>query len=212
MKIVKCNGTDISEEGFGNTVREAAQEIAAGNLVVYPTETVYGIGADIFNEVAVKNLYLAKKRPFDMALSVAVSDKRMMEKIAVLDENADKLIKAFLPGPLTIIVEKKQDVPDMVTSMSKKVGIRIPDHPVALEIVKRTGPIVATSANTHSHPDATEIDSAVNDLGSSVSMYIDSGPSKLKTPSTIVWIMDGEVEIVRQGAITIKDIEEILNA
>jgi L-threonylcarbamoyladenylate synthase len=193
-------------------IEEAAREVAAGNLVVYPTETVYGIGADIFNEVAVKNLFIAKNRPFDMALSVAVSDRKMMESIAVLDDNADKLIKAFLPGPLTIIIEKRPSVPDLVTSMSKKVGIRIPDHPAAIELIKRTGPIVATSANLHSHPDATDIDSAVKDLGSAVSMYIDAGPSKLKRPSTIVWIMNGEVEIVRQGAITIKEIEDVLNA
>jgi L-threonylcarbamoyladenylate synthase len=212
LKIAKCDGTEVFDGNFDEVVREAAAEIAGGNLIVYPTETVYGIGADIFNEVAAKNVFLAKNRPFDMALSVAVSDKTMMEKIAVLDDNADKLIKAFLPGPLTLIIEKKEDVPDLVTSMSKKVGIRIPDHPVALEIIKKTGPIVATSANLHSHPDATDISTAAKDLGPSVSMYIDSGPSKLKRPSTIVWIMDGEVEIIRQGAITIKDIEGVLNA
>jgi len=207
---MKCDSKDISGKKCKGAIDEAAKEIAAGNLIVYPTETVYGIGADIFNESAVKKLFLAKSRPFDMALSVGVSDRKMMESIAVLDENADKLVKAFLPGPLTIIIEKKPDVPDLVTSMSKKVGIRIPDHEVAIEIIKRTGPIVATSANLHSHPDATDIDSAVKDLGDSVSLYVNSGPSRLKKPSTIVWIMNGQVEIVRQGAITIKDIEEVL--
>jgi len=210
MKIAKCECTNVFDKKYESVIQEAAAEIAAGNLIVYPTETVYGIGADIFNEVAVKNLYLAKHRPFDMALSVAVSDRKMMESIAVMDENADKLVKAFLPGPLTIIIEKKPDVPDLVTASSKKVGIRIPDHPVAIEIAKKTGPIVATSANLHSHPDATDINSAVKDLGSSVSMYIDSGDSKLRRPSTIVWIMNGEVEILRQGAITIKQIEDVL--
>lgn len=212
MKIVKCDCTNGYDKSCDDIVLEVAEEVAAGNLIVYPTETVYGIGADIFNEVAVKNLFLAKNRPFDMALSVAVSDKNMMESIAVLDENADKLIDAFLPGPLTIIIEKKPEVPDLVTSLSKKVGIRMPDHPVAMEIIKRTGPLVATSANLHSNPDATDIDSAVKDLGSNVSIYVDSGPSKLKKPSTIVWIMNGEVEIVRQGAITIKEIEDVLDA
>jgi len=210
MKIAKCECTDAFDKKYESVIQEAAAEIAAGNLIVYPTETVYGIGADIFNEVAVKNLFLAKRRPFDMALSVAVSDKKMMESIAVMDDNADKLVKAFLPGPLTLIIEKRPDVPDLVTASSKKVGIRIPDHPVAIEIVKKTGPIVATSANLHSHPDATDISSAVKDLGPSVSMYIDSGISKLKRPSTIVWIMNGEVEILRQGAITIKQIEDVL--
>ncbi|MCL2148182.1 MAG: L-threonylcarbamoyladenylate synthase [Methanomassiliicoccaceae archaeon] len=210
MRIIKCEEGGVQGDCFESAAYEAAEELAAGNLIVYPTETVYGIGADIFNEVAVKNLYVAKRRPFDMALSVAVSDRRMLERVAVLDENADKLAKAFLPGPLTIIIEKRPDVPDMVTSMSKKVGVRMPDHPAAMEIIKRAGPIVATSANLHSHPDATDIGSAVRDLGDSVSLYIDSGPSRLKKPSTIVWIMNGEVEIVRQGAITIKDIEGAL--
>jgi len=205
MKIVKCdNGTNES------AILGAAEEISAGNLIVYPTETVYGVGADIFNQVAVKNVYLAKNRPFDMALSVAVSDKKMMERVAVLDENAEKLIKAFLPGPLTLIIEKQPEVSDLVTAVSKKVGIRMPDHPVAIEIIKRTGPIVATSANLHSNPDATTIDEAVKDFGSKISMYVDAGPSKLKKPSTIVWIMNNEVEIVRQGAISIKQIEDVL--
>ena len=210
MNIVNCKRFDGTKEKCTQRIDGIAEDIASGNLIVYPTETVYGIGADIFNPVAVKNVYLAKNRPFDMALSVAVSDKKMMEEIAVLDDNADKLLKAFLPGPLTIIIEKKPGVSDIITAMSKKVGIRIPDHPVALEIIKRTGPIVATSANLHSNPDATTIDEAVKDLGSNVSTYVDSGPSELKKPSTIVWIMDGQVEIVRQGAISIKQIEEVL--
>jgi len=212
LKIAKCDRAELSDREFNSVICDAAEEIVAGNLIVYPTETVYGIGADIFNEVAVKNLYLAKNRPFDMALSVAVSDKKMMESIAVLNDNADKLVEAFLPGPLTIIIEKKPDIPDLVTAMSRKVGIRIPDHPVAMGIIKKTGPIVATSANLHSHPDATDIDSAVKDLGAAVSMYLDAGSSKLKRPSTIIWLMNKEVEIVRQGAITREEIEAVLNA
>lgn len=207
---MKCDCSDGFDLHCEEAVLNAAEDIAAGNLIVYPTETVYGIGADVFNQVAVKNLFIAKKRPFDMALSVAVSDKRMMERIAVLDDNADKLIKAFLPGPLTIIIEKQPDVPDLVTASSRKVGIRIPDHPIAIEIIKRTGPIVATSANLHSHPDAVEINEAIGDFGSSISTYIDAGRSPLGKPSTIVWLMKGQIEIVRQGAISIEEIEAVL--
>ncbi|MBQ8373004.1 MAG: threonylcarbamoyl-AMP synthase, partial [Candidatus Methanomethylophilaceae archaeon] len=184
--------------------------VAAGKLIVYPTETVYGIGADIYNESAVKNLYVAKNRPFDMPLSVAVSDKAMLEKVAVLNENADKLIKAFLPGPLTIIIKKQSDVPDIVTSSSQKVGIRIPDNRFALELIRRTGPIVATSANLHSHPDAVDVDAAIADFGGSVDTYVDAGPCTLGQPSTIVWLMDKEVEIVRPGAIPVDKIKEVL--
>lgn len=210
VKIIKCDYSNGFDAKCEEAVLTAAEDIANGKLITYPTETVYGIGADIYNESAVKNLYMAKRRPFDMPLSVAVSDKAMLENVAVLNENADKLIKAFLPGPLTIIIKKQPDVPDIVTSSSHKVGIRIPDNRFALELIRRTGPIVATSANLHSHPDAVTIDAAISDLGDSVDTYIDSGPCTLGQPSTIVWLMDNEVEIVRPGAIPVEKIKEVL--
>ena len=210
MTILKCDLT----KGFDSACMEAADfaatDVRSGKLIVYPTDTVYGIGADIYNQAAVKSLYLAKNRPFDMALSVAVADRRMMEKVAVLNEYAEKLADAFLPGPLTIIIQKQEDVPDIVTAGSHKVGVRIPDHPMAVEIAKRAGPIVATSANTHSKPDAVNVDMAVNAFGGSVSTYIDCGPSPLGKPSTIIWIKDKEYEIIRQGSITEDMIKEVL--
>ncbi len=210
MKIIKCDYSHGFDAHCEEAVAAAAEDVAAGKLIVYPTETVYGIGADIYNEAAVKNLYISKKRPFDMPLSVAVSDKAMLEKVAVLNENADKLIKAFLPGPLTIIIKKQPDVPDIVTSSSQKVGIRIPDNRFALELIRRTGPIVATSANLHSHPDAVDVNAAITDFGDSVDTYIDAGSCTIGQPSTIVWLMDKEVEIVRQGAIPADKIKEVL--
>jgi len=206
MTLFKCG----SEKADREAVLSAAEEVAAGKLVVYPTETVYGIGADIYNDVAVKNVYMVKKRPFDMPLSVAVSDKKMMEKVAVLDENADILIKEFLPGPLTIIIKKQADISDIVTSSSQKVGIRIPDHPIAQDLIKHTGPIIATSANLHSKFDAVNINMAMGDLGDRISTYIDAGSSPLGEPSTIVWLMDGQVEIIRQGAISADRIREVI--
>ncbi|MBP3386372.1 MAG: threonylcarbamoyl-AMP synthase [Candidatus Methanomethylophilaceae archaeon] len=210
MKIIKCDYTSGFDMHCEEAVAAAAEDLSAGKLVVYPTETVYGIGADIYNQAAVKNLYVTKNRPFDMPLSVAVSDKAMLESVAVLNENADKLIKAFLPGPLTIIIKKQPDVPDIVTSSSQKVGIRIPDDRFALELIRRTGPIVATSANLHSKPDSVDVNAAINDFGDSVDTYIDAGPCSLGQPSTIVWLMDKEVEIIRQGAISVEKIKEVL--
>ena len=183
MKIIKCDYSHGFDAHCGEAVAAAAEDLAAGRLIVYPTETVYGIGADIYNESAVKNLYVAK---------------------------ADKLIKAFLPGPLTIIIKKQPDVPDIVTSSSQKVGIRIPDNRFALELIRRTGPIVATSANLHGRPDAVDVDAAISDFGDAVDTYIDAGPCTLGQPSTIVWLMDNQVEIVRQGAIPVDKIKEVL--
>lgn len=210
MRVLKCDCSKGLNDNCIQASMSAAEDIAAGNLIVYPTDTVYGIGADIYNEVAVKNLYLAKRRPFDMALSVAVADRKMMESVAILNETADKLIKAFLPGPLTIIIKKNPEVPDIVTAGSQKVGIRIPDHPIALEIARRSGPIVATSANIHFQPDAIDIGMATAALGNSVSTYIDAGHSPSGKPSTIIWIKDKEYEIIRQGPITEDMIKEVL--
>ena len=210
MKIIKCDYSHGFDAHCDDAVAMAAEDVASGKLIVYPTETVYGIGADIYNEAAVKNLYVVKNRPFDMPLSVAVSDKAMLERVAVLNENADKLIKAFLPGPLTIIIKKQPDVPDIVTSSSQKVGIRIPDNRFALELIRRTGPIIATSANLHSHLDAVDVDSAITDFGDAVDTYIDAGRCTIGQPSTIVWLMDKQVEIVRQGAIPADKIKEVL--
>ena len=210
MRVLKCDCSKGLNDNCIQAAMAAAEDIAAGNLIVYPTDTVYGIGADIYNEVAVKNLYLAKRRPFDMALSVAVADRKMMESVAILNETADKLIKAFLPGPLTIMIKKNPEVPDIVTAGSQKVGIRIPDHPIALEIARRSGPIVATSANIHFQPDAIDIGMATAALGNSVSTYIDAGHSPSGKPSTIIWIKDKEYEIIRQGPITEDMIKEVL--
>ena len=210
MRVLKCDCSKGLNDNCIQAAMSAAEDIAAGNLIVYPTDTVYGIGADIYNEVAVKNLYLAKRRPFDMALSVAVADRKMMESVAILNETADKLIKAFLPGPLTIIIKKNPEVLDIVTAGSQKVGIRIPDHPIALEIARRSGPIVATSANIHFQPDAIDIGMATAALGNSVSTYIDAGHSPSGKPSTIIWIKDKEYEIIRQGPITEDMIKEVL--
>ena len=211
MRILRCN-SEIDATTKENIIL-ASEDLMDGKLVVYPTETVYGIAADIFNQKAVKELYMVKNRPFDMPLSVAVSSKDMVENIAIMTRPVEKLIDAFLPGPLTIITKKDPSVPDIVTSMSQKVGIRIPDNKVAIDLINEFGgPIVATSANLHSHPDSINIDTAIEDFGDSVATYLDNGPCTLGKPSTIVWIMDDKVEVIRQGEITQKQIEDVLNA
>jgi L-threonylcarbamoyladenylate synthase len=209
--IIKCRSGDGCCCITNEELDQVAEDIMNGELIIYPTETVYGIGTNIFDEAAVKKIYIAKNRPFDMPLSVAVSDKEMAEEIAFVDDRAEALIDTFMPGPLTIIIKKRPNVPDIVTSMSEKVGIRIPDHSVATRIVKRAGPIITTSANRHSRPDAVRAEEAMKELGPYVKTCIDCGPCTLGKPSTIVWLMGDKTEIVRQGAITKKQIEDVLD-
>lgn len=212
MKVIKCadrkgcKKCDLKEKDMD----EIIAVLKGGELVVFPTDTLYGIGADPFNESSVKKVYVAKNRPFDMPLSIAVSNEKMMESVAVLNDTARKIIRKFLPGPLTIMLTKKPSIPDILTSGSNQVGIRIPDHPFAIRLIDRFGPITATSANLHSHPDPVEAGLAQKDLKGHVSMCVDCGKTKYSEPSTIVDISDGTVEVIRKGVISPEQIADAL--
>ncbi|MFP4169843.1 MAG: L-threonylcarbamoyladenylate synthase [Methanomassiliicoccales archaeon] len=206
-ETIECVNRDLPK----SKMDEIADAIRSGELVVYPTETLYGLGANALDEGAVKKVYMVKKRPFDMPLSVAVSDLQMLEEIAVIDDNARKLVSTFMPGPLTILVTKRPIVPDILTSASVEVGIRIPDHPFALNLIERCGPITSTSANVHSRPDPRSTEEVRNDFGGAVRFYLDCGRPMLGQPSTIVQLVDGGVELIRRGAIPIEKIEAALN-
>ena len=214
MKVIKCQDRkssckkcDLPEKDF----EEIISALKAGELVVFPTDTLYGIGADPFNENSIKRVYMAKNRPFDMPLSIAVSNERMMESVAVLNDNARKLIRKFLPGPLTVMLTKKPNLPDMLTSGSNQIGIRIPDHPFALRLIDKFGPITATSANLHSRPDPIDSSIPLKDLKNSAKICVDCGKTKHSTPSTIVDVSDGAVDIIRKGVISQEEIEHALH-
>lgn len=214
MKVVKCASSkdvckdcQISEADLD----EVVAVLKAGDLIVYPTDTLYGIGADPFNESSVKKVFLAKDRPFDMPLSIAVSNEKMVESVAVLNDNARKLIRTFLPGALTIMLTRKPTIPDILTSGQNQVGIRIPDHPIAIRIIDRFGPITSTSANLHSHKDPVDPKIPMKDLKGTVAICIDCGKTAKAEPSTIVDVSDGTVEVIRKGAISQEEIEDALS-
>jgi len=212
MQVYKCKNKNCDKCEFSDQeFDQIISELRSGHLVVYPTDTLYGLAADPFDDVAVKRAFIAKKRPFDMPLTIAVSNIRMMEEVAHVDDRARKLAEAFLPGPLTLLLEKKPIISDMVSSASKEVGVRIPDHPLALRIIEEFGPITSTSANLHSHPNPYDAQIAMKDLGESVNIYIDCGPTKYGKPSTIVQLMEGDVEVIRPGAIPIEKVEAVLH-
>ncbi len=211
MEIIKCEEKGGVPRIPESKIKFIVSELAAGRLIVYPTETVYGLGCDPFDETAVKRVYMAKRRPFDMPMSIAVKDLQMMEELTILDDRARKLVRTFMPGPLTLIVTKRPSVPDILTASTTEIGIRIPDHPVALKLIEEFGPIVTTSANTHSHKNPISCQDAVDDLGPSVSVYLDSGISRLGKPSTIVQLNEGEMALIRPGAISTETIKAALN-
>jgi L-threonylcarbamoyladenylate synthase len=211
MEIIKCELKDGAPSIPASKVKHIVSELAAGRLVVYPTETVYGLGCDPFDETAVKRTYMAKRRPFDMAMSIMVKDLQMMEEVAYLDERARILVRKFMPGPLTIIVTKRPSVPDILTASTNEIGLRIPDNLVALKLIEEFGPLVTTSANVHSHKNPMTCQDAIDDLGGSVSIYLDGGKTVFGNPSTIVQLNDREISLIRQGALCPETIKAALD-
>lgn len=197
-KIQGCTSTCTTESDFFNDAKEIIKQ---GELVVYPTETLYALGANPFSEKAIKKLFEVKKRPLNMPISVAVSDLEMMRGIAEVSELAEKIARHFLPGPLTLLIKKRAEFPSILTSGGDKIGIRVPKHKAALKIIKETGPITATSANLHGQPDPKNLDIAINQLGENVTLYIDCGECEYQSPSTIVDVSTPSVKIIRKGVI-----------
>jgi len=185
---------------------KAITALRNGQVIVYPTDTLYGLGADIYNPEAVEKVFKIKKRQETSALPVAVADIDEIEKIAFVDENAKRLIKAFLPGKLTIILKKKDIVSEVVTGGLDKVAIRIPNNKIALELLSKFGPITATSANIHGKKPPVNIeDISMQFSKSDIAVYLDDGILDDK-PSTIVDLTEKPFKIIRKGAISEKEI------
>ena len=176
MRVLK-----VSEVGLERAVEEAVERLRSGGLVVYPTETCYGLGAAVDDLRAVERVYRVKRRPFDRPLTVIVADIEMWSRYAYITPEASKLIRRFLPGPLTIILWKKPTVPDLVNP--DRIGARISSHPVAQALVERLGkPITATSANLHGGPNPYKVE----EVCEGVDLVLDYGELPRRPPSTIV--------------------------
>lgn len=177
---------------IGKDVAHAAEILRSGGVIAYPTETVYGIGCMATNIDAVRRVYEVKQRPMNMPLSIAVSSVDMMKSVAKIE--CIDFIQRFLPGPVTVILKKDKKLPDILTAGSKYVGIRYPDHRMALDLIGMTGPIVSTSANLHSAPEPVE----AGQVTAPVDYVLDGGRSKYGVGSTIVDLHD--YKIIRKGA------------
>ena len=185
---------------------EAIDALKKGEIIVYPTDTLYGIGADIFNTDAVRKVFQIKNRPFDNPLSVAVSNISELEKIAILNNISRNLAELFLPGKLTLILNKKKIIPDLVTAGLEKVAVRIPDNIIALKLLSEFGPLTATSANIHGKKTPVIIKDIIMQFNKGeISSYLDIGKVEGK-PSTIVDASEKDVKILRLGAISEKEI------
>ncbi|WP_276299593.1 L-threonylcarbamoyladenylate synthase [Halorussus lipolyticus] len=178
------------------SIAAAANAIRDGNLVVYPTETVYGLGADALNEEAVERVFEAKGRSRDKPISLAVPDADAALEYVRATDRERRFMREFLPGPVTLLCEKREEVPDILTAGRERVGIRIPDHPVALDLLSEFAPVTATSANVSGRPSATRVADLDEEIRDAAEVVLDGGETG-STGSTVVNVETGE--IVREG-------------
>ena len=207
-KVVKIDSANIDDAAM----KEACDLIRAGELVAFPTETVYGLGADALHPEASKKIYAAKGRPSDNPLIVHISKFEDLVSIArEVPPQAKKLADAFWPGPLTMIFPKSDIVPYGTTGGLDTVAIRMPDHPVALELIRRSGvPIAAPSANTSGRPSPTKAEHVMEDLHGKIPMILDGGAVMVGVESTIIDFTEIVPVILRPGWITKESMEEFL--
>ncbi len=203
------NYLDCKNEINKNKLNEMAEKIRDGEIVVFPTDTVYGIGVNGLDEEAINKLYEIKNRPKDKPICLLVSSIEMAKEIAKdISDKELSIIEKFFPGPLTIILNKKEIVPDILTAGKNTVGIRMPDNEIAIKLIKQAGvPIATTSANITGKPSGTNIKQIKKDFEGKVENYIDGGESKIGVPSTIVQVVNGQVKILREGVIKKEEIE-----
>lgn len=193
------------------TLGNAAACLTQGGLVAFPTETVYGLGADALNATAAKRIYEAKGRPSDNPLIVHIAELEDMEKLAYTNDMAYMLAEAFWPGPLTIILPKKDIVPDGTTGGLQTVAIRMPSHPAALELIRESHVFVAApSANTSGRPSPTKAEHVVEDMWGKIEYIVDGGAVGIGIESTIVDVSEEIPTILRPGFITKAMLEQIV--
>jgi L-threonylcarbamoyladenylate synthase len=205
-KIIQFSAANVNTDGL----REAVATLRSGGLVAFPTETVYGLGADAFNACAVQKVFQAKGRPSNNPLIVHVASMEIAwHFITEISEKGLSLAKHFWPGPLTLVVRRKAIVPDIVTSGLDTVAIRIPDHPVTLELLKIfEGGIVGPSANISGRPSPTTADHVFQDLQGKIDMILDSGPTTIGMESTVIDVTVDPPVILRIGGLNREDIEK----
>lgn len=194
-----------------NAVEAATLEVRRGNLVVMPTDTVYGLAADAFDPAAVRKLLSAKGRGRDMPPPVLVSTATTLDALAVgVPAYARALVDEFWPGPLTLVCTQQGSLQWDLGDTRGTVAVRMPDHPVALQILERTGPLAVSSANISGEPAATSADEAEEMLGESVDVFVDGGASAGEVPSTIIDVTGEQGRVLRAGALGLEELNAVL--
>jgi L-threonylcarbamoyladenylate synthase len=208
MRVIKVDPVAPSER----KIKEAAGVIKEGGLVAFPTETVYGVGANALNEEAVKKLFEIKKRPPDKPLSLLIGRKEDLgQYVEELPEVARALIEVFWPGPLTVVLKASSLIPGIMKNENNTVGIRLPDCRVAREIVRVSGvPLACPSANLSGSASPTRAEEVIKELGGKIDLLLDGGETRIGVASTVLDVTGPVAAILREGALKKEEIEKVI--
>ncbi|NLY11613.1 MAG: threonylcarbamoyl-AMP synthase [Firmicutes bacterium] len=200
--------TKILDPKIPEQLQEAIDLLKDGECVAFPTETVYGLGADALNQEAVKKIFLAKGRPADNPLIVHIADRKQINDLVVeVPAEAQVLIEKFWPGPLTLVLKKKLSVPDIVTAGLSTVAVRMPDHPVALQLLKSGVPLAAPSANISGKPSPTRAEHVFSDLNGRIPAIVDGGATQSGVESTVIDCTISPFRLLRPGGVTFEQLK-----
>jgi L-threonylcarbamoyladenylate synthase len=193
-------------------ILKAAEIIRGGGIVAFPTETVYGLGANGYNPLAVARIFEVKRRPSFDPLILHVADPADVRKLVKeIPSSAKKLIEGFWPGPVTVVLLKEENIPDIVTAGLPSIAVRMPDHPMALSLIKESKcPIAAPSANPFGYLSPTTAEHVREQLGDQVDLILDGGPCTVGVESTIVSFLDGKPKLLRPGGVSLEEIESAI--
>ena len=202
---------DWTKEIKEDELRIVTKALDEDKLIVFPTETVYGIAGNALNVEVIDKLFQAKKRDYSKPFSLMLSDINKIKDIAYVSADEEKIINKFMPGPITLILKKKDCISNLVTANSDTVGVRIPNHEIALSILKSVDYALATSsANISGRSNNSDITDIINDLANYVDIFIKGNISSNLLASTVVEIKNNEVNILRSGIISKENIEEVI--
>ena len=189
-----------------DAIQGALNVLNKGGLVAFPTDTVYGVGALVFDGVAVESIYTAKDRPIEKAIPVLIGDSQDMEKVGIdISETAYRLAAHFWPGPLTVVVPKKPTLPESV-SATATVGVRVPDHEIARTLLRVAGPMAVTSANISGQPSPSTAEEVFAQLDGRIALIIDGGSTPGGVASTVIDCTGSGLKILREGPISLEEI------
>ncbi len=202
---------DWTKEIKEDELRIVTKALDEDKLIVFPTETVYGIAGNALNVEVIDKLFQAKKRDYSKPFSLMLSDINKIKDIAYVSADEEKIINKFMPGPITLILKKKDCISDLATASRDTVGVRIPNHFIALSILKSIDyPLATSSANISGSVNNSNIEDIINDLANYVDIFIKGNISSNLLASTVAQIKDNEVNILRSGIISEYDIEEVI--